>query len=198
MPAFLKIAVQGGITASHDSGVYIGTWGSSLDEDTVGYGHTELDIYAGYKTAIGDTVTVDVGAIFYLYPDAGPGEFDVYEFYAKAGFGLGPATATLGVAYAPSEDSLDFGGPRDNLYLSADLGAGIPDTPVSLSAHLGYTDGALTYTADSNALDWSVGATLALNSNLSVGASYIGAGGLGNATYDFVDDAAVFTLTAAF
>ena len=193
-----NIAVQGGITASHESGFYVGTWGSSLDEDTVGYGHTELDLYGGFKTEVG-AVTLDVGMTAYLYPDAGAGNFDVYEFYGKAGFAIGPASATLGVAYAPSQDSLDFGGPRDNLYLSGDLGVGIPGSPITLLAHLGYTDGALTYTADSNAFDWSLGASVAVpGTPLSLGAAYVGADGTGNATYDFVDDAVVFTLTASF
>lgn len=193
------IAIQGSITASHDSGVYAGVWGSSLDEDSVGYGHTEVDFYAGYKMAIGDTASIDVGATYYFYPNAGAGDFDVIEFYAKAGLGFGPATATLGVAYAPKQDSLDFGGPTDNLYLSADLGLGVPNTPLTFTAHVGYTDGALTYTNDSNAFDYSVGASLAIPSTpVSVGVAYMDADGLGSPSYDFVDDAFVVTLSASF
>jgi len=193
------IAIQGGITAGHDSGVYVGVWGSSLDEDSVGYGHTEVDLYGGFKTEIGALGTIDVGMTYYLYPNAGPGDFDVIEFYTKLGLGIGPATATLGVAYSPKQDSLDFGGPRDNLYLSGDLGAGLPGTPISISAHLGYTDGALTYTNDSTAFDWSIGAALALpGTPLSVGVSYVDADGTGTAAYPFVDDAVVATLTASF
>lgn len=196
------IAIQGGITAGHESGVYVGTWGSSLDEDTIGYGHTEIDFFAGYKTSIGDTATVDVGATYYLYPNAGAGDYDVIEFYGKLGFGFGPASATLGVAYAPKQDSLDFGGPTDNLYLSADLGVGIPDTPLTLMAHVGYTDGAMTYTADSNAFDYMIGASAAIpGTPLSVGVSYVDADGatsLGPNNYDIVNDAVVATLTASF
>lgn len=186
-------AIQGSIGVSHSSGLYVGTWASSLDEAT-GYGHTEIDFYAGWKGEVTPGVTLDAGATYYFYPNALPGDYDIIEFYTKAGFGIGPASLTLGVAYAPEQDSLDFGGPRDNLYLSADVGVGIPDTPLSLTAHAGYTDGSLTYTANSKAWDWSVGASAALGSGLSLGAAYTGVEGSGT----FADDAFVATLSASF
>ena len=201
------IAIQGGIDASF-GGFYVGTWGSSLDEDTVGYGHTELDVYAGYTGSAG-IITYDVGVLAYLYPNAGPGDFDYIEPYASIGATVGPADVTLGVAYAPEQDSL---GGNDNLYIYTDVGVGIPNTPVSISGHLGYTDGQfLTYTSDGKAFDWSLGASVALGSTVSVGVSYVGAEGdpstlddNGTPTtaddfiYDFVDDAVVVTLSASF
>ena len=39
-----EIAIQGGVDLAHDSGFYAGTWASSLDEDTIGYGSTEVDV----------------------------------------------------------------------------------------------------------------------------------------------------------
>ena len=57
------IAIQGGVTVSHSSGFYVGTWGSSLDEDTVGYGHTELDLYGGWAGDLTDgqgTITQEI------------------------------------------------------------------------------------------------------------------------------------------
>ena len=189
------IAAQAGITASHSSGIYVGTWGSSLDENSVGYGHTELDLYAGWKGDITDGVSLDVGGVYYAYPNAPAGDFDYVEFYAKTGFAVGPASLTLGAAYAPEQDSL---GGTDNLYVSADVGLGIPETPISLTAHAGYTDGFLTYTADGNAFDWSLGASLALNDTIAVSGAYVGADGRGTMAYPFVDDAFVVSLTAAF
>ncbi|MCB2059861.1 MAG: TorF family putative porin [Novosphingobium sp.] len=190
------IAIQGGIDIGHSSGFYVGTWGSSLDEDTVGYGHTELDLYGGWSGDIADGVSADLGVIYYAYPNAGAGDFDYIEFYGSLGFSFGPADATVGVAYAPDQDSL---GDTDNIYIYADLGAGIPNTPVSLSAHLGYTDGFLTFTNDSKAFDWSIGADFAVNDNLSVGIAYVGAeGDIPAGAYDFVDDAVVGTLSISF
>lgn len=190
------IAVQGGVDLGHSSGFYVGTWGSSLDEDTVGYGHTELDLYGGWSGQLTDAISADVGVIRYMYPNAGPGDFDYIEFYSSVGFTFGPADTTLGVAYAPEQDSL---GGTDNLYLYADLGVGIPDTPVSIAGHVGYTDGFLTYTSNSKAWDWSIGADFAVSENLSVGVAYTGAeGDIVPPNYNFVDDAFVGTLSVSF
>jgi uncharacterized protein (TIGR02001 family) len=190
------IAVQGGVDIGHSSGLYVGAWGSSLDEDTVGYGHTELDIYGGFGGNISDAVSYDVGVLFYLYPNAGAGDFDYVEFYGSLGYNFGPAEATLGVAYAPDQDSL---GDTDNLYIYTDVGVGIPNTPLTLTGHLGYTDGFLTFTGDSKAWDWSIGAEAAVAGPVSVGVAYVEAEGdfaLGD--YDFTDGAVVFTVSASF
>ncbi len=167
------IAVQGGIDAAI-GGFYIGTWGSSIDGGD--YGHTELDVYGGWGTEISDTVSFDIGAIYYLYPSAVPGDFDYVEFYSSVGSAVGPAEVTLGVAYAPGQDALNFGAglPDDNFYIYTDLGIGIPSSPLSLTGHLGYTDGALTFTNNSKALDWSLGLDVAVGETLSVGVAYVG------------------------
>ena len=204
------IAIQGGIDIGLPAGFYVGTWGSSIDEDTVGYGHTELDVYGGWSTDISETVSLDVGVLWYLYPNAGPGDFDYVEFYGSVGFAVGPAELALGVAYAPDQDSLDFDAPLedesdDNLYLYGDVGVGIPGTPVSLSGHLGYTEGVLSFKSDAlggygTAWDWSIGADVALGDILSIGAAYVGAEGdaPGPGDYDFTDDAFVITLSASY
>jgi uncharacterized protein (TIGR02001 family) len=195
------IAIQGGIDLSHDSGIYLGTWGSSIDEDTVGFGHTELDIYGGWSGELTDGLALDVGVLYYMYPNAGIDDTDYIEFYTSLGFTLGPAEATVGAAYAPKQDSL---GGTDNLYIYTDVGVGIPGTPISISGHLGYTDGFLTFTSDGDAFDWSIGADVALTENLSVGVAYVGADGdpvdLGPpiGLYDYTDDAVVGTLSVSF
>ncbi len=190
------IAVQGGVDLVHSSGFYVGTWGSSIDEDTVGFGHTEVDVYGGWSGDLADGLTVDVGVIAYLYPNAGPGDFDYIEFAGSLGTSLGPVGAEFGVAYAPKQDSL---GGTDNLYLYTDLSAGLPGTPITLTGHLGYTDGFLTFTNNSKAFDWSIGAEAAIGGPVSVGVAYVGAeGDIPVGAYDFVDDAIVFTLSASF
>jgi uncharacterized protein (TIGR02001 family) len=188
------IAVQGGVTASA-GGFYVGAWGSSLDETSVGFGHTELDVYAGYAGEFGGGVTYDVSVLYYMYPNAPAGDFDYVEFIGKTGFEVGPGGLTLGVAYAPKQDSL---GGTDNLYLFANASLGVPGTPVTLTATLGWTDGFLTYTPSGEAFDYSIGASFALNDTLSIGVSYMDAEGTGTAAYDFVDDAVVLSLTAGF
>ena len=39
----------------------------------------------------------------------------------------------------------------------SDVGVGIPGTPVTLTGHLGYTDGPLALVADGDTIDWSLG-----------------------------------------
>jgi uncharacterized protein (TIGR02001 family) len=192
-----NLTIQGGVDVAHESGIYVGTWASSLDEDTVGYGSTELDIYGGWGGNVAEGVAVDVGVIGYLYPDAGPGDFDYVEFYGSVAFTLGPAEAKVGAAYAPKQDSL---GATDNTYIYTDLGVGIPNTPLTLTGHVGYTDGFLTFTNDGKAFDWSLGAEAAIpDTPLTVSVAYTGAeGDIPAGAYNFVDDAVVFTLSASF
>lgn len=190
------IAIQGGIDVGHSSGFYVGTWGSSLDEDTVGYGHVELDLYGGWSGELTDGLSVDVGAIYYMYPNSGPGDFDYIELYGSLGFTFGPAEASVGIAYAPDQDSL---GGTDNLYLYTDLGVGVPGTPITLSGHLGYTDGFLTFTDNGKAWDWSIGADFAVTPNLTLGAAYVGVeGDIPAGAYNFTKDTVVASLTFSF
>jgi len=202
------IAVQGGIDVSHSSGFYVGTWGSSLDETTVGYGHTELDVYAGFSGDLAEGVSFDIGALAYLYPNAGAGDYDYIEAYGSVGFSIGPAETTLGVAYAPKQDSL---GGTDNFYIYTDLAFGIPETPFSVTGHVGYTDGFLTFTNDGKAFDWSIGVEAAVAGPVSFGIAYVGVEGspsllddggtptdpLDDFVYNFTDDAIVFTISAS-
>ena len=190
-------ALQGGFDVAHDSGFYVGTWASSI-KGGPSYGDLELDIYAGWGTDLSDAVSVDIGVLYYLYPTEDLGlDTDYIEPYASVGVNFGPADATFGVAYAPKQDSL---GGDDNLYLYTDVGFGIPNTPFSLSGHLGYTDGPLAPpllagTTDDTGLDWSIGATVA-EGNFEVGVAYIGVEG--PAIDGFTDDAIVGTISASF
>lgn len=189
-------AIQGSINVNHSSGFYVGAWASSL-EDTAVYGSTELDLYGGWTGEIASGVTADVGLLYYVYPNGDVGDANVFEPYASISTTMGPVSAKLGVAYAWEQDSLAG---EDNLYVYTDFGAAIPDTPISLSAHLGYTDGilapgSLTGTGDETGFDYSVGATYAINKNLSLGVSYVGVDG---ASFDsFSNDAVVATIKFA-
>lgn len=190
-------AIQGSINVNHASGLYAGVWGSSLEDSAI-YGHTELDLYAGWTGAIGGGVTADVGLLVYVYPNGKVGDADVFEPYASLSTTLGPVSAKVGMAYAWKQDSL---GGDDNLYVYTDMGVGIPNTPVSLSAHAGYTSGALspnllTLTSTDGGWDYSVGGTFAISKNLSLGVSYVGVEG---ASIDgFSDDTVVGTLKLSF
>ena len=192
-------AIQGGIDIGHSSGFYIGTWGSSI-EGGASYGELELDIYAGWSGTLTPGLDLDVGLLYYAYPAKtnGFGPVDYFEPYMSLSTTLGPVGATVGVAYAWDQDSL---GDDDNLYVYTDLEAGIPDTPLSLSAHLGYTDGVLAPDllaggTDGSGIDWSVGASVTFLGGLSLGVAYMDTEGA--SVSDFTDDAVVGTLSYSF
>jgi uncharacterized protein (TIGR02001 family) len=205
-------AIQGGITVSHRSGVYVGFWSSSTDFGVVGptadavYGNQELDIFGGWTGPIGSGVTADVGLLYYAYPSGHVGKAEFFEPYASVSTTLGPATAKVGVNYAWKQEALNFNGGNkdDNLYVYGELGGGIPNTPLSLSAHLGYTSGALspkfatgvTTTHYSGGLDWNVGATFNITPKLSLTGQYVGVEG--NSIDGYSNDAVVGTLKLSF
>ncbi len=190
-------AVQGAINVNHSSGLYAGAWASSLEDSAV-YGSMELDVYAGWTGPIGGGVTADVGLLYYVYPNGNVGDANVFEPYASLSTTLGPASAKVGVAYAWKQDSL---GGDDNLYLYTDWGLGVPNTPLSIAAHLGYTDGALspkllTGVSTSGGWDYSIGASYAVTKNLSASVTYVGVDG---ASIDgFSNDAVVASLKYSF
>lgn len=192
-------AVQGSIQVNHSSGFYLGTWASSLEQDALDiYGSAEVDVYAGWSGEVTSGLTADAGLTWYTYPNGTFGTGNYLEPYASLSTAIGPATAKIGVNYAWSQAGL---GNEDNVYVYGELGASIPDTPISLNAHLGYTDGALspkrlTLTSTDGGFDYSVGATANLTKNLSIGVSYIGVDG---ASIDgFSNDTVVGSVKFAF
>lgn len=187
-------AIQGSIDVTHSSGFYVGAWGSSLDGGDT-YGEMELDLYGGWSGDIAEGLSADVGLVYYAYPSntsgAGPAEY--WEALGSLSTTFGPAEATFGVGYSWDQASL---GDQDNLYLYTDLGVGIPNTPISLSGHAGYTDGFLTLTDNGKAWDYSIGATASLFGGLELGVSYIGVEG---PSIDGIsDDTVLATLSFSF
>ncbi len=227
-----EMAIQGGITIAHESGFYVGTWGSNLAGwGTFGGANMELDLIGGFKTPIGGGGTLDVGVTWYMYP-GGADKTDFAEPYVKLSGTTGPVTLTAGVFYAPQQEALgnwwftgadavtgvynDPGDKEDNLYLSGDAVAAIPNTPVSLRAHIGYSDGnpglgpnGTSVAPTGKYWDWTLGADFTYK-NLTLGVSYVdtdisradGAYLLPNfskgGTDPIADSAVVVSLTAAF
>lgn len=144
-----KMAIQGGLTVTHETGIYAGFWASNLAGwGTFGGPNLELDLIGGVKKTFGGA-TVDVGVTWYMYP-GGASNTDFAEPYAKVSGSFGPVTALAGVAYAPKQRALGnwsntpqsaIGSSHDNLYIWGDLSSGIPGTPVTLKGHVGYSSG---------------------------------------------------------
>lgn len=179
-------ALQGGIDVAHESGFYVGTWGSTIDANA-GSGEMELDVYGGWTGDVAEGVTFDVGLLYYLYPTEDTGaDTDYFEPYASVATTLGPVGATVGVAYAWDQNVL---GNQDNLYLYTDFELGVADTPISLTAHLGYTDGVFATQLDGTSFDWGVGASYAVTDSLSLGINYVDTQG---PSVNKVTDAGIF------
>lgn len=231
-----KLAVQAGITVTHESGFYVGTWGSNLSGwGTFGGSNMELDLIAGFKAPLGESGTIDIGATWYMYP-SGFDNTDFVEPYVKLSGTTGPLSLTAGVAYAPKQEALgawfadgaaaatgvytDPGDKNDNLYLWGDAAAGIPDTGLTLKAHIGYSKGndglgpfATSVAPTGEYWDWLIGADYVIpGTPLTLGVAYIDTdiGGAESAylqpsfskgqdgTGSIADATALFSLTAAF
>ncbi|WP_067737868.1 TorF family putative porin [Novosphingobium naphthalenivorans] len=198
-------AIQGGITVTHETGLYVGTWSSSIRGGDY-YGEQELDLFGGWSGEVTPGLTLDAGLLIYVYPGNEPRDLvtgdkihaNYWEPYASLSGDIGPVSAKIGVAYAWDQKSL---GNQDNLYLYSNLDVAVPNTPVTVSAHVGYTDGVLAPEYlnglnDQTGWDWSIGASATVYGPLSVGVSYIGV--TGPSVNGFTDDTVVGTLTASF
>lgn len=168
-----KPVVQGAITLSHSSGFYVSTWASSASAGAgpINIGGTEIDIYGGYAHTFGDSgVTLDGGVYGYIYPGATTGNY--YELYGSVAKTFGPASAKVGIYYAPAQRVFNFNwtsASRHNTYIYGDLSSGIPGTPLTVHGHLGHTGGGFEW--GKAYLDYNVGVTykwkaLALDASL--------------------------------
>lgn len=190
------IAVQGGVTVAHESGLYGGLWGSNLAGwGTFGGSNTELDLIAGFRTAVA-TGSLDVGLTWYMYP-GGASKTDFAEPYVKLSGTVGPVGLLAGIAYAPAQQALgrwyftgtaaaagvydDPGDKEDNLYLWGDATAGVPNTGLTARAHIGYSDGnrglgpnATSVAPTGSYWDWLLGADYAIGGTpLTLGVAYV-------------------------
>lgn len=189
-----ELAVQGGATVTHESGLYAGAWGSNLAGwGTFGGANMELDLYAGYKLPVGGGA-VDVGVTWYMYP-GGFDNTDFVEPYAKLSGTIGPLNLLAGIAYAPKQQALgawyanggaaaagvytDPGDKNDNLYVWGDGSVGVPGSGLTLKGHVGYSNGnqglgpfATSVAPTGDYVDWSLGADYVLGP-VTLGVAYV-------------------------
>lgn len=120
-------AIQGGFDISADNGLYFGTWASNV---TFSGAAIEVDYYAGWAKDLSEDTSVDVGFLWYNYPedDSDP-DLDYYEVYASYGF----YGATVGLNYSP-----DYFAETDSFwYLYGDYSLPLGEA-FSLDLHLGW------------------------------------------------------------
>lgn len=189
-----EMAIQAGVSVTHESGLYAGVWGSNLAGwGTFGGSNTELDIYGGYAVELGGA-KLDIGLTWYMYP-GGADKTDFAEPYVKVSGTLGPVNVLAGVAYAPEQEALgrwyltgadavagvynDPGDKEDNLYLWTDASIAVTGTPITLKGHLGHSWGnpglgpnGTSVAPTGKYWDWLVGADAAVGP-LTLGVAYV-------------------------
>ncbi|WP_158249290.1 TorF family putative porin [Amnimonas aquatica] len=117
-------AVQGGLTLSHDSGLYAALWGSSINFADSGL---ELDPSVGYAFSAGG-LDFDVGVLQYGYPGSKEDDLAFTEVYGSVAY----AGAKLGVAYSPNF----FGASGKATYTYVSYGTEVGG--LGLTAYVGY------------------------------------------------------------
>ena len=173
-----KVAVQGTATVTHSSGFYASFWGSSIDDYVANGSDQELDLIAGYSHTFASGVKLDGGLLYYYYPGGGNANTDFFEPYADVSATYGPVTGKITANYAWKQKALTLGLPgrnkEDNFYLAGDLSAGIPNTPISLTGHVGHTFGQSYISVGNGYTDWNLGAAVTWN-HITAGISYVDA-----------------------
>ncbi len=174
-------AVQAGVDATY-KWFYIGAWGSLIDFGRIGnkdVAHQEIDYYAGIKPVLGP-VTLDLGVIYYTYPNAfDPGaELDYVEL--KFGGSMSPwKDASVGVTFFYSPE---YTGKTGDVWTVegtfSQAFAPVRNVTPSVSATLGYQSGdTLAYqvvfgNGADNYLYWNVGLGLGFGDNFSLDFRY--------------------------
>lgn len=140
-------ALQLGTTFAHDSGLYVGAWGSTIDFGP-GDPEVELDFYGGF--AGGDateSIAYDVGIIYYTY--VSKSDYNFAEVYAGITKGWFNAKVSYG---------WDFANVGEDAFYVETNGTFPMSSGLSLLAHIGYSDGSYWDEGYGDGyFDWSVG-----------------------------------------
>jgi uncharacterized protein (TIGR02001 family) len=169
-------AIQGGVDYSHSSGIYIGTWLSSISwvSDTQGPGASypvEIDLYGGYKGSLAEDLGYDLGVISYNYPGSGrnnavvsPNTVEVYGALSWKWFTLKYSHAVsknfVGWGLTADSDTHSKGSNYLELNAAYDLGDGW-----GVSGHIGHqkvknwNSASDAGGSDASYSDWNVGVT---------------------------------------
>ena len=157
-------ALQIDLSASHESGFYVGAWGTNIDLYDDG-ADLELDVYAGWSGDIAPGVTIDANVTRYGYPGVA-GTTDYYEGLASIAFTLGPVGTKLGGGYFPDQKATG----DDGSYLFGELSSELPGK-VTLTGHLGRQWFGIDYGMP-DYWEWSLGVTRSFGP-IEAGIAYI-------------------------
>ena len=162
-----QAAVQGGVDFAHSSGLYVGTWASTIKwiKDAGGDAPIEIDFYGGYKGTAG-VIGYDVGILRYQYPghdfQISPNTTELYGAVTYSMF-------TLKYSHAIS-NAFGWDDSKNSWYLDLsaafDLGNGW-----SLTPHVGYQK--IRRNADTSYADYALTLGKDLGNGFSASAALI-------------------------
>ena len=167
-----KPALQIGADYAHESGFYVGVWGSRIrwiQDFGLGSGNVELDIYGGYKGTAGP-ISYDVGVLQYLYNGSvtpGAIKANTTELYVAGTYQM----FTLKYSHVVSKGIFAVPNAKNSGYF--DLSATFPIMDnLALNLHVGHqivknTGGLGTYTDGKAELAYDFGNGLALSGGVT-------------------------------
>lgn len=179
-------ALQGGFDYAHSSGLYVGTWASSISSNQYYGGNgMELDVYGGYKTEVAEGLGLDVGFLQYYYSGADYNKaqtvanrvsqkFDNQEIYT--GLAYGPFTAKVSYALTDyfglnsATSGTSKGSSKGTVYYDLGFTQEVA-AKTNVVAHVGYTS--YKNYSEFNYTDYKLGVTYDLNGYI-LGATYYG------------------------
>jgi uncharacterized protein (TIGR02001 family) len=160
-------AYQGGIDWAHDSGVFLGIWGSPVH---FGDAYLESDFYGGYSNSISD-FTYKIWITGFVYPQ--DSQFNYVEFAARGDYDFGVASANVGLV--GSNDY--FGTLGTGFYVPFGFAVPIPEDikyfDLSVDANAGYTSTQQDIFEDGHYWDWNAGLVVSLPVGLSFNFRYV-------------------------
>ncbi|HVF37976.1 MAG TPA: TorF family putative porin [Sphingomicrobium sp.] len=166
-----KPAAQASVTLEHGSGLYFGTWGSTIKEPSAAI-TAEVQLFAGYELTLTDNLSLDVSANYYAYPSAWDSNY--LETTALARLDLGEASTALGWSFTPKQGGTrDETGRHSNNYVFAEASYEVPGTPVKINSSVGFEKGYFDEAAEGGKWDWTVGAEARLD-DIRVALTYVG------------------------
>lgn len=159
-------AVQGSLDWSSPTGVYAGTWASNSYTSAAGTGTaglrgtTEVDLYLGWAGDMGNGLGVDLGVVYYLFPDADEDsagtDIDYWEVYGGLSFGGLSASVYYTNDFFNQDDSNGAGQDGDGIYVTLAYTATIKEG-LDMTFQVGNSsgDGVESFVGDSYT-DWSI------------------------------------------
>ena len=154
-------ALQGGFDYAHPSGLYAGTWLSSISGTEFRGGSLEWDLYGGYSGTAGP-LGYTTGLYYYAYPGSSSPLIDGRKYnYGELKLGVSYQFASLNYFYVVTKDwfgTVDNGRGSGYLDLSVnpDLGNGY-----TLLMHVGV--GEVRRSSEANWKDYKVGVSKAFD-----------------------------------